>query len=513
MTSLSISSVNISKKYHNIKPINHRYTRIIIPTVFLILMSSLMVTIPQYADAASEKLPTIINPNPDHLDFIETSSALTLDGIILIGAAYNDNTGAESSGSAYLFNVVSRDLLLAINNPTPGYYDHFGNSVAFTPHGNLLIGASGDNTGAESSGSVYLFNGTSGDLLLTINNPTPGYHDNFGNSVASTPHGNLLIGAKGDSTGSESSGSVYLFNGTSGDLLLTINNPTPGYYDHFGNSVASTPHGNLLIGAKGDNAGSESSGSAYLFNGVSGDLLLTINNPTPDDLDHFGNSVESIFVGNFLIRAAYSDNNIGAESSRFIGHYVFDHFELSLNNASTDIDIPLELLIETTGENPQLSFNMNSAENFVTLTDNSNGTATFHANPKISDGGIYKYDITVKDQNITHHKSFTLIVNEDNNFSNNGLKVKAHKNILYCTGYDDIVKQAPLCNGNTFVINSGDTVRLILLNQQTVTIGDETYSNDEKDKKIFTIYPQTNVDVSIMNNNGTVTDTFEIFVK
>ncbi|NNM01951.1 MAG: PKD domain-containing protein, partial [Nitrosopumilus sp.] len=54
------------------------------------------------------------------------------------------------------------------------------------------------------------------------------------------------------------------------ELLLTINNPTPEKDDHFGTSVSSTLDGNLLVGAPGDNTGGDNAGSAYLFDGVTG---------------------------------------------------------------------------------------------------------------------------------------------------------------------------------------------------------------------------------------------------
>ncbi|MCJ8306928.1 MAG: hypothetical protein HRU07_07775 [Nitrosopumilus sp.] len=90
---------------------------------------------------------------------------------------------------------------------------------------------------------------TAGDQLLTINNPTPEDNDALGYSITSTPNGDLLVGAPFDNTGATSTGAAYLFDGTTGNLLLTLNNPTPGDYDYFGYSVASTPDGNLLVGA------------------------------------------------------------------------------------------------------------------------------------------------------------------------------------------------------------------------------------------------------------------------
>jgi len=222
-------------------------------------------------------LLTINNPTPG-FDFFGRSVASTPDGNVIVGA-WLDDTGAVDAGSAYLFDVSTCDNAagstpgdnvceipeLTINNPTPEITDEFGWSVASTPDGNIIVGAAGDDTGAVDAGSAYLFDGTTGALLLTINNPTPELSDHFGIYVASTPDGNIIVGAWEDNTGAAKAGSAYLFDGITGSLLLTINNPTPEFVDLFGVSAASTPDGNVIVGAWKDNTGAVDAGSAYLF--------------------------------------------------------------------------------------------------------------------------------------------------------------------------------------------------------------------------------------------------------
>jgi len=183
-------------------------------------------------------------------------------------------------------HALPGDLLLEINNPTPTVDDYFGRSVATTSTGDILVSAL-DDTGAANAGSVYLFDG-SGNLLLTINNPTPEEDDRFG-SVAVTSTGNILIGASSDDTGATNAGSAYLFDGTDGSLLLTINNPTPEEDDRFG-SVAVTSTGDLLIGAYGEFTSVSNAGVAYLFEGISqvsspAPIITSILADDPDDLD------------------------------------------------------------------------------------------------------------------------------------------------------------------------------------------------------------------------------------
>src|SRR5262245_9617157 len=84
-----------------------------------------------------------------------------------------------------------------------------------------------------------------GDLVLTINNPTPAGFDQFGYSVAAVGN-NVLVGAVGDSTGGTNSGAAYLFDGSNGALLHTFTNPTPAVDDFFGLSVAAVGN-NVLV--------------------------------------------------------------------------------------------------------------------------------------------------------------------------------------------------------------------------------------------------------------------------
>ncbi len=265
-------------------------------------------------------LLTINNPTPEIRDNFGIPVADTINGNILVGA-HNDNTNATHAGSVYLFDGTLRGItntpLLTINNPTPEIQDYFGHSVASTPDGNILVGAFGDKTNADYAGSAYLFD-ENGNLLLTINNPTPEIQDNFGYFVASTPDGNILVGARFDDTGATDTGSVYLFDGKLRGItntpLLTINNPTPDVNDRFGETVASTSDGNILVGTA-------NAGSAYLFDGklrgIINTPLLTINNPTPDVNDHFGLSVAGTTEGDILVGARQDNADTGSA-------YLFD---------------------------------------------------------------------------------------------------------------------------------------------------------------------------------------------
>ena len=265
-------------------------------------------------------LQTFDNPEPDAREQFGLGVGTTPRGDLIIAARF-DHTGHDNAGSVYLFDRENGNHLLTINNPTPDYYDYFGERVASTPSGDIIVGAYSDNTGATDAGSVYLFDGTTGQLLLTLNNPTPEEEDHFGISIDSTPNGDIIVGAKGDNTDETSAGIVYIFDDTTGDVILTLHNPTPRDNDMFGSAVASMPNGNIIVGAREDHPAEDfSTGTVFLFDNNYGDLLLTINNPTPDEDDYFGSRVASTHDNNILVTALR--DNTGGDTSGSV--YLFD---------------------------------------------------------------------------------------------------------------------------------------------------------------------------------------------
>jgi len=238
---------------------------------------------------------TFLNPTPAADDWFAWSVAAVSDNV-LIGAPYK-NTGATDAGATYLFDGSTGVLLRTFLNPTPGESVGFGCSVAAVGD-NVLVGAYGADAGA---GAAYLFDGSTGALLRTFLNPTPDAVDYFGNSVAAVGN-NVLVAARGDDTGAANAGAAYLFDGSTGALLRTFLNPTPAAGDEFGCSVGTVGN-NILIGANGDDAGA---GAAYLFDGSTGALLLTFLNPTPAASQWFGFSVAAV-SDNVLIGAPWDD--------------------------------------------------------------------------------------------------------------------------------------------------------------------------------------------------------------
>lgn len=253
-------------------------------------------------DANGALLNTFTNPFPDEYDRFGCSVAAVGVDKVLIGAS-DDLIAGNFTGAAYLFNT-NGTLLTTFTNPTPEFGDFFGRTVAAVGSDKVVIGAQLDNAVVMDSGAAYLFS-TNGTLLTIFNNPSPASNDVFGCSVAAVGADKVIIGAYGDGTGATGAGAAYLFS-TNGTLLTTFTNPFPALADNFGWAVSAVGTNTVLIGAPGDNAGANDSGSVYFFD-LSGTLLTTITNPTPAGGDLFGAHLAAIGTNRVIIGAHLDD--------------------------------------------------------------------------------------------------------------------------------------------------------------------------------------------------------------
>jgi cysteine-rich repeat protein len=238
----------------------------------------------------------------------------SVGGGVLVGAPGDDSAGTDA-GAAYLFATGDTGVTLlptppvaggafgtalatlgsqvAVGAPGAGVVQVFATSgasvltipapagtrfgAALAPAGaNLLVGAPG---GTGTAGHAFLFDGGSGDLLLTLDNPTPQAGDGFGASVAAVGS-SLVVGAPGIAR-------VFVFDGTTGALVRTLSAPLDRVDERFGETLAVGDAG-LLVGSPSDAA---DMGSAYLFDVPTGTRLHTFENPEAKPGDGFAMTV------------------------------------------------------------------------------------------------------------------------------------------------------------------------------------------------------------------------------
>ena len=214
----------------------------------------------------------ILSPSDGAADDQFGASVSIDETTIAVGARYDDDNG-DNSGSVYVFNTSTGDwadfVELAKILPSDGEERHyFGNSVA-VHNDEIVVGAFGD-----EEGSAYVFEMPdtgwavmNQDAKLTSSDGLVG--DFFGYSVAIYDD-QILVGASGNDELAEGAGAGYIFerpaNGWANSTetaKLTASDAAAN--DLFGLSVALTSTA-AVIGSYADDDNGSNSGSVYVYN-------------------------------------------------------------------------------------------------------------------------------------------------------------------------------------------------------------------------------------------------------
>ncbi len=271
----------------------------------------------QFDAVSGDLIHTLANPTPGELDYFGSTVSMASDWAIV--GSYWDDTEAFDAGRVYLFNSASGQLARELDSQAKSSFDYFGFDVSVTDE-KLAVGVYLDDTFGTDAGVVRIFESSTGTLQRVIPNPFPAPFDSFGYAV-SLSENVLAVGAYSDDTGNiVDSGTVYLFDANSGDLLHTIRSPEPKAGDYFGHSV-SLAGNRLAVGAyRADQSTAADTGSVYVYDATSGALLHEISHPALQPFDYFGYSV-SLSTGGLLAVGAPFDDAAGGNAG---AAYVFD---------------------------------------------------------------------------------------------------------------------------------------------------------------------------------------------
>ena len=300
---------------------------------------------------------TLNNPAPASLDFF--GHAVAISGTRVVVGAYRDDAGANDAGSVYVYDIGTATPTVPVatlSNPTPAAFDIFGNSVAISGT-RVVVGAPQDDTGASDAGSAYLYDLASGTPtvpVLTISNPTPASSEAFGRAVAISGT-RVVIGAPQDNGGGNLNGAAYVYDvgsGTPTVPVATLNNPTPALLDGFGSAVAIFGT-RIVVGAPQDDAGATDTGSAYVYDLTSGTPnapVVTMNNPGPGQFDNFG---QSVAISSSRVAIGVPTDDLGAKDAGTV--YLYDPSGGSPNVPASTLNNPGPSIQNTFGVSVAIS--------------------------------------------------------------------------------------------------------------------------------------------------------------
>ncbi len=236
----------------------------------------------------------------------------------IVGASGDDDAGTDS-GAAYVFDTTTGQQLFKLVAADGAEFDEFGSSVAISGT-TAIIGApldgEDDDISGEDSGSAYVFDVTTGQQLFKLVANDAERIEQFGNSVAISGT-TAIVGSFLDDDFGGQSGSAYLFDVVTGEQQMQLNPTDAAPFDQFGVSVAISGT-TALVGARSDEQG-PATGSAYVFDTATGQQLFKLTASDAAQFDFFGNSV-AITGSTALVAADQNDDDGSASGSA----YVFD---------------------------------------------------------------------------------------------------------------------------------------------------------------------------------------------
>lgn len=195
-----------------------------------------------YNLASGTLIAQIQAPSPSATDLTGNSVALS-GGLGLIGAPQTDQN-FTNSGSALLIDSSTGALLDVLVSDDPSPFARFGISVAISA-GRAVIGKPNDTSAIFNAGSAYIYDLTTRQQLHKLTAETPASNSFYGFTV--TIEGDtVLVGApfsqSSGAPGGTPGGFAELFNTTTGQRLASLvpSDPTSGFQFARGLSIRNT---------------------------------------------------------------------------------------------------------------------------------------------------------------------------------------------------------------------------------------------------------------------------------
>lgn len=200
------------------------------------------------------------------------------NGILAVGSELDDDQG-YATGSVYLFDESTGEQIARVVLEDGESRDYFGGFIAME-NGLLAIGATGD-ASEPTLGSVYVFDASTGDQLskLQFNDGEDVYR--FNGAIA-MDDGMIAIGIQ---TG-RNTGGAYLFDVQTGDQIYNLTIPAQSRFGDFGGSI-DIDDGIVAVGDQSfsyvhPDSDLISTGAVYLFDATTGEQLSMLVTDEPN---------------------------------------------------------------------------------------------------------------------------------------------------------------------------------------------------------------------------------------
>ncbi len=247
----------------------------------------------------------------------------------------------KGQGAAWVFSGADGKMLYRLDNPQPQADARFGSRIAsagdVTGDGvpDIIVGASANDVPAgcgqedpvpdgchKDQGQAFVFDGRAGALVRTLDlpatdQPPASCRGAGGGGMTSNSCGSLGLAVQGpgdtnadgvpdqlvDAGSLDGVGKLMLFSGKTGELLLSIADPQPQQGADFGfQDAAPLSPGDLNgdgaaeiygNGFLQDGPAGKGQGAAWVFDGRTGRVLYQLNDPTPTEGGQFGWSMSA----------------------------------------------------------------------------------------------------------------------------------------------------------------------------------------------------------------------------
>lgn len=253
------------------------------PALWLVAGIAATACIPSTPAHANDRWVEVVSfKPPDGIRGDEFGHAVAIDGDLAIVGAPGMPTDSKYDGEVFIFNLVSGRVIRRLSHPEVGNGYRFGQGVEIA--GDIAF------VDTYMADLVHVFHVHTGTLKRVLEG-IGGATEVFGASMDADA-GRLMVGASEGSIDVSQSGTVYLYDIPSGELIAYFDAPDGRTGDRFGYAV-DLEGDFALIGAR-DAQGvdpSRRSGAAYLFDAVNGTQITRYVAPDAERVDDFGHAV------------------------------------------------------------------------------------------------------------------------------------------------------------------------------------------------------------------------------